>query len=162
MKQFGFLFPFLSGLFGSLAGTCGKITFQDEDYFAFANNYLNLSVRGAGLILVLFFNQLMMKFLLNSFQLNGATLTVLLSFIFNSASNCFVGYFIYNESISMRWGLGMLFIMIGVLLLSDKNKLEAKEEKSEKSEKDTKSKNANPSSTQNDKQKKEKENKKTQ
>ncbi|KAL4469816.1 hypothetical protein ABPG72_022136 [Tetrahymena utriculariae] len=159
MKQFGFLYPFLSGLFGSLAGTCGKVTFQEEDYFAFSNSYLNLSVRGAGLVLVLFFNQLMMKFLLNSFQLNGATLTVLLSFIFNSASNCFVGYFIYNESISMRWGVGMLFIMIGVLLLSDKNKLEAKEEKLEK---DTKSENANPSNKQKDKQKKEKENKKTQ
>jgi drug/metabolite transporter (DMT)-like permease len=61
---------------------------------------------------------MMFKFLFNSFQVNGASQTTLISFLFNNAVNAVGGYLIFSETLSLRWCVSMLLILAGIMLLS--------------------------------------------
>jgi len=50
---------------------------------------------------MLFFNQLMFKFLFNSLELNGATVTSTINFIFNNCLNALSGYIFFKESVNI-------------------------------------------------------------
>ncbi|CAD8094335.1 unnamed protein product [Paramecium sonneborni] len=103
-------FPVLSGLCGSLASYAGKIAFQDESQLIF---------RAVGLILMLLFNKWMFQFNLKSLQINGSSVTVLLQFIVGNLINGLNGYFLLSESLSLQWFIGIIFMCLGVYMISN-------------------------------------------
>lgn len=68
---------------------------------------------GAGLILFLLANQVMLKFQFNSHQLNGATLTTILTFLSQVA--CLAIY--KRTEVSLKWVLGAACILLGSYFL---------------------------------------------
>lgn len=94
----------LCGIAGFSATVIGSI------FFKFEEGYLWV---GAGVILFLLANQVMLKFQFNSHQLNGATLTTILTFL--SQVVCLAIY--KRTEISLKWVLGAACILLGSYLL---------------------------------------------
>ena len=60
---------------------------------------------------------MMFKFMFNSFEVNGATITTSLNFIFNNALNLISGYLLFKEKINYYQIIGILAILIGILII---------------------------------------------
>lgn len=46
-------------------------------------------------------NKLMLKFMFNSLQINGSTVTTMISFLFNNFLNGVMGYFFFKEVLTI-------------------------------------------------------------
>jgi hypothetical protein len=68
----GLIHPVLAGILGFAATAIGAY------FFKLSNPYFWIAL---GLALFLFTNQIMLKFQFNSYQLNGATLTTIITFL---------------------------------------------------------------------------------
>jgi hypothetical protein len=94
----------LCGVAGFSATVIGSMFFKLEEGYLWV---------GAGLILFVLANQVMLKFQFNSHQLNGATLTTILTFL--SQVVCLALY--KRTEISPKWVLGAACILLGSYLL---------------------------------------------
>jgi hypothetical protein len=94
----------LCGVAGFSATVIGSIFFKVKE------GYLWM---GMGVLLFLLANQVMLKFQFNSHQLNGATLTTILTFL--SQVVCLALY--KRTEISLKWLLGAACILSGSYLL---------------------------------------------
>lgn len=94
----------LCGMAGFSATVIGSV------FFKFEEGYLWV---GVGMILFLLANQVMLKFQFNSHQLNGATITTILTFL--SQVVCLALY--KSNEISLKWVLGAVCILLGSYFL---------------------------------------------
>ncbi|KRX08070.1 hypothetical protein PPERSA_02202 [Pseudocohnilembus persalinus] len=132
-KLFQLSSPILQGIMGSLAGQAGKIAFQDDQIIEVQNYYVYLIIRIIFFILMLNFNKYMMKFMFNSLQYNGATLTTMISFLFNNVVNAVMGYYLFSEYVSMKWIIGIFCIVLGISIIEkDKNSRKSSNKNQEK------------------------------
>ncbi len=95
---------FLCGVAGFSATVIGSMFFKVEE------GYLWM---GVGVVLFLLANQVMLKFQFNSHQLNGATLTTILTFLSQVA--CLTIY--KHTEIGLKWLIGAACILAGSYLL---------------------------------------------
>lgn len=73
---------------------------------------------GIGLILFVLANQVMLKFQFNSHQLNGATITTILTFLTQVV--CLTIY--KHQQIGLKWLLGAALILVGTYILKSEIK----------------------------------------
>ena len=105
MIYFNFLHPIFSGIAGFSSTIIGSFFFKGEN---------QLQIIALGIVLFILSNQFMLKFQFNSYQLNGATLTTILSFLTQAV--CLT---VYNaNTITLKWGMGVLLILIGTVIIS--------------------------------------------
>lgn len=65
------------------------------------NYYIDIILRIILFILMLNLNKLMLKFMFNSLQINGSTVTTMISFLFNNFLNGVMGYFFFKEVLTI-------------------------------------------------------------
>lgn len=105
MISLNLIHPVVSGMAGFSSTIIGSFFFKGEN---------QLLVIALGIVLFLLSNQFMLKFQFNSYQLNGATLTTILSFLTQAV--CLT---VYNaNTITLKWGLGVLLILSGTVIIS--------------------------------------------
>lgn len=101
-------YPVLSGVFSSLATLVGESYFKLPTY-----SLENLFWFSFGILMFVLLNQIQYKFLFNSFQLNGATLTTLLVFITQNITIAMSR----PTQLTYKWWVGVFLISYGVYLL---------------------------------------------
>jgi hypothetical protein len=104
MIIFSLIHPILCGIAGFAATVIGSTFFNLED------GYFGLLL---GILLFVFTNQIMLKFQFNSYQLNGATITTILTFL--TQVTCITIY--KRNEIGYKWVLGVFAILLGTILL---------------------------------------------
>lgn len=98
------MYPIAGGFFACLATIVGSVFFNLE------RGWLELCV-GIGLFSAC--NYLLYKLKFNSYSLNGSTVTTVLIF---TSQVFFMGLWNYH-TITYRWVVGVLFILLGTLML---------------------------------------------
>lgn len=101
------LHPIVAGFFGAAATIIGA------KFFNLINPYWQLLL---GIALFSLANYLLYKFKFNSYHLNGSTVTTVVIF---ASQITFIGFWKFEE-LTLKWGVGVCLILIGSILLEDK------------------------------------------
>ena len=102
-KWLALIHPILAGFFGFSATCIGAHFFKSE------NNWYYILL---GILLYIITDRIMFKFNINSYQLNGATVTSMLVFV--SQTLCMT---ISKKDMSLKWLLGILLVIGGTVLV---------------------------------------------
>ena len=102
-KWLALIHPILAGFFGFSATCIGAHFFKSE------NNWYYILL---GILLYIITDRIMFKFNINSYQLNGATVTSM--FVFVSQTLCMT---ISKKDMSLKWLLGILLVIGGTVLV---------------------------------------------
>jgi hypothetical protein len=93
----------LAGFFGFIATCIGAHFFKADHSWQYI---------GLGILLYIITDRIMFKFNINSYQLNGATITTI--FVSVSQTLCIA---LSKKDVSLRWILGILFVIGGTILV---------------------------------------------
>jgi len=102
-KWVALLHPILAGFFGFNATCIGSHFFKAEHPWQYI---------GVGILLYVVADRIMFKFSINSYQLNGATITTI--FVFISQTLCMA---ISKNDITPRWLVGIALVIAGTVLV---------------------------------------------
>jgi len=102
-KWLALIHPILAGFFGFGATCIGAYFFKSEHPWYYI---------GLGILLYIITDRIMFKFSINSYQLNGATVTSM--FVFISQTLCMT---ISKRDMSLKWLMGIVFVIGGTILV---------------------------------------------
>lgn len=119
------IYSFLSGFLACLVSIFIKLAFNIDLVLVFdqTNWYIKLSLQVLFICISFVLNSLMWLFYTKSLNLSTNTLySTALNKFSNFVTSVLVGYLLFNEQINLiRWLLGLLLLLIGIVLLNEPN-----------------------------------------
>ena len=126
----------LAGFYGALAGVLGKLAFSEETILSrsvsvwCANSnfsvqlidslecdYLVYIMRGCMFVLMFWDNALMFSSAFKGLNEDGSLTSTVLSTSTNFLFTAFLGYMLFNESLSYKWCVGASLVALGIYFL---------------------------------------------